>query len=528
MSALHALLVGVDLHRPERFPDGRPIPPLSGAVDDAVRVGSFLESDPFAVPRERIRWLLSPHPWVASAPAADGLPTRRNLVREIRGLGDRAVSGDQVLIHFSGHGARLPTAVPRIKGVTGLDECLVPSDAGAEEGRFLRDVELHALLRELASRGLLVTLIVDACHSGGVHRLGHSTHVRGLGDLPFAPPASSPLGSWDALAGSWPRPRPRPPDEPERPGWRRLEPDPGLLPMPERCVLLAACLPNELARESPSGGSYGGVLTRHLLRTLEEAGGPRTYREAHRRLRERIAARDPGQTPVLAGDGDRVVLGCERRPAAGRGEPDPFRIDPLRSLGRRAHPRGSRDRHRAIDRLTASPAGEGLGEAIEWHLFTLDRVEDWWDPRARRPVDPARVEVGILLCLLLRNRSSRALEVAVLDLRYDGGIVRIWPSRDDGESALLDSRSEQPVFFRSELPAGRDEGRDRIKLFVATGPIATDHLEQDACSEPGQGAESLRSDRSGAAAEDAEAWATRSLDLVLRRPVRPPAARGAG
>ncbi len=316
MSTLHALLAGVDRYDPGRLATGIPIPPLSGAVHDVERMEAFLLAAPLSVPVERIRKLVSPA-WApdTAPPVPDDLPTCRNLVREIRGLAERAEPGDQVLIHYSGHGVRVPTALPELKGEAGWDECLVACDAGAPGavGRgLLRDSEVHLLLRDLAVAGLQVCLVLDCCHSGGATRAIDHGKVRGLPDARLAVPERSLLGSWDEL-GTVLRGGASAPTAGEA-ALRSLASAGGRFPAPEGCVVLAACRANELAREYPFEGRPSGALTHFLLEATGELGIRPTYRELHRCLQARIRTRFEQQSPVLEGDGDLLFLGRERWP----------------------------------------------------------------------------------------------------------------------------------------------------------------------------------------------------------------------
>jgi hypothetical protein len=313
MPELHALLVGIDHYQPKRLPDGCLISDLHGCVRDVERMEEFLRAEPLAIPAERIRKLVSPHarPGV-SRPAPADLPTYRNIVRELQALGRRAAPGEQVLVHYSGHGGRLQTVVPEIKGEAGWDECLVPCDAAEShgEGGFLRDIELHALVRDLAEKGIQVTLLLDSCHSGGAFRGGDSEKteggVRSIGQIRGAGgqgPARG--GSWNELAGLC--------SAAPKVAHRDLKVLSGWFPPPVGCSLLAACRPNELAREySFDGAGTSGALTHFLLETARLAGSQPNLRDLHRRILAKIHTWCRDQTPVLEGDGD---LGLGHREA---------------------------------------------------------------------------------------------------------------------------------------------------------------------------------------------------------------------
>ena len=77
---------------------------------------------------------------------------------------------DGVYVHYSGHGGRTPTSIPKVKGVQALDESLVPIDIGDPKAQYLRDHELARLLKDMVEKGLNVTIVLDSCHSGGATR----------------------------------------------------------------------------------------------------------------------------------------------------------------------------------------------------------------------------------------------------------------------------------------------------------------------------------------------------------------------
>lgn len=499
--ALHALLVGVDRHWPRWAAGVGRIPDLLGSAADVERVEEFLQAPPLSVPVERIRKLVAGSDLSLAAggcgEAAPGeLPTYRNLIREIESLGERAAAGDRVLIHFSGHGARLPTVVTGKKGPGASDECLVPCDAAAprgEGGGFLRDVELHALLLRLAARGLQVTLILDCCHSGGVTREapgitgGLRNRVRGLGDLwvPLEARTPGPLGGWEELAGLWPGREGAVP--PER-RVRHVAGTAGWFPQPDGCVLLAACRSTELARESLVGdGRWSGTLTHFLLQAVSELGPEPTYRRVHERLLAGIRSLFETQTPVLEGDPERIFLGGEAHGAgeAPAGSCAPSGLGQASSPGAPSGPAGGTGldrrehlaRYRAVVELAGPGEGSPLAGALRAELFALERIDDWLDPGARRPLSPDPVPTGTLLCLRIENRSHLDLNVAVLDLQPDGGIARVHPRRGEGDYSTIEAGGELPVFLQACLPEGLDRGRDLLKILAATGPLDVTPLE---------------------------------------------------
>lgn len=298
MSELHALLIGIDDYFPDRLPDGSCYPSLQGATRDISRMALFLR-DHVGLQLEKLRLLLS-RTGEDGGPVEppERRPTYANIVAAFKQLAQEAHPGDRVYIHYSGHGARMRTEYPGIKGRDGQDEALVPCDIFSPGSRYLRDLELAALVRLLVDRELLVTLVLDNCHAGGAMR---SVAVpRGV--------------SWIAR-----EPVPSAVADPETLGeiWQTLQRDPrnvrGLtlqswLPV-ARYALFAACRPDELAFEYPfANGEPQGALTYWLLDTLARYGMDLCCGDIHRRLVARIRGFLVSQTPMFLGDGEQGFL----------------------------------------------------------------------------------------------------------------------------------------------------------------------------------------------------------------------------
>ena len=238
---LYALLVGIDCYMPNRLPDGSLYKNLGGSVRDIMRVEAFLKDD-LKVPPDRILKLTaSPSTEDEKKPleSPEKLPTRNNIIDNLRKLGDMAPVGSQVYFHYSGHGGRAKTVFEDIKGVGEIDEGLVPTDLGTSEGQYLRDIELAHLLQELVKKELVVTVILDCCHSGGATR--GDAEIRGSDvedDKPLQP-HHKPVASLEELKATW--------ELLTGVGTRGLKA--GGLPESNDYVVIAACRQNEYAYE---------------------------------------------------------------------------------------------------------------------------------------------------------------------------------------------------------------------------------------------------------------------------------------
>ncbi|MEG5060594.1 caspase family protein [Microcoleus sp. A2-C5] len=295
----YALLIGIDYYLPNRLYKN-----LKGAVRDINLVASYL-SETLKIPSERIFRLTSPNPEVAETIATkDPEPTYENIVAKFQAITEIAQPGEQVYIHYSGHGGRTTTIYPELKGDDQLDEGIVPIDVGNESGRYLRDVELATLLKRMTDKGLIVTLVLDSCHSGEATR-GGDVAIRGAGETDTASRDSESLvaqrqeliENWQALTDEIPASI--------TPGqW---------LPQPRDYVLLAACRPSEYAYEyRVNGKERHGALTYWMIDTLTSSPSGLTYKTLHDRVSAKIQSKMPSQMPMLLGESNRFVFGVDR------------------------------------------------------------------------------------------------------------------------------------------------------------------------------------------------------------------------
>jgi hypothetical protein len=300
--------MGVDCYLPNRLPDGGYYPNLGGCVRDINYVEDFLKTK-LGLPADRITKLTASGDGNRPTEPESQWPTYKNMVAAFKSLTKKAKAGDQVYIHYSGHGGRATTAYPKLKGRDGLDETLVPTDIGNSETQYLRDVEIAHLLKELVDKKLIVTVVFDCCHSGGATRAvrGQSgARARGIQSIDTTPRRTPSLvASAEELAGTW--------ESVSGGKTRALKPGSGWLMEPKGYVLLAACRAQELAMEYPfDGQESNGALTYWLLDSLKQIGPGLTYKLLHDRIVAKIHSQFETQTPQLQGEGNRVVFGSEQ------------------------------------------------------------------------------------------------------------------------------------------------------------------------------------------------------------------------
>ncbi|KFK42339.1 hypothetical protein AALP_AA2G243500 [Arabis alpina] len=100
-------------------------------------------------------------------------PTGKNIRKALADLIRSADSGDFLVVHYSGHGTRLPAETGEDDD-TGFDECIVPCDMNLITDDDFRD------LVDRVPQGCRMTIISDSCHSGGLideakEQIGEST-----------------------------------------------------------------------------------------------------------------------------------------------------------------------------------------------------------------------------------------------------------------------------------------------------------------------------------------------------------------
>ena len=305
-SNLHALLIGIDHYMPNLLLGKYSYPHLGGCVRDISHVEDFLKNK-LGLPADRINKLtasLTDGDKPAEPPAR--WPTYKNIVAAFKKLTKEAKAGDQVYIHYSGHGGRASTAFPKLKGQTAQDEALVPTDIGNSEAQYVRDVEIAHLLKAMVDKNLIVTVVFDCCHSGGATRGRGGARTRGIGIVDTRDlPTKSLVASEEELARTW--------ETLSGGKTRSLKPASGWLMEPQGYVLLAACRAQELAMEYPfDGEESNGALTYWLLDSLKQIGPGLTYKLLHDRIVAKIHSQFETQTPQLQGEGNRLVFGSEQ------------------------------------------------------------------------------------------------------------------------------------------------------------------------------------------------------------------------
>jgi len=143
-----ALLVGIN-----NYPD--PDNQLNGCINDITDMADFLcRERQFKMADVRL--------------LSDGRATKANIIERLNWLVNGAKAGDQLLFHYSGHGAQMATRSKKGEPDK-LDEVICPYDFDWTDGTALRDKEFAKIFTTVPT-GVDFIWISDSCHSADLSR----------------------------------------------------------------------------------------------------------------------------------------------------------------------------------------------------------------------------------------------------------------------------------------------------------------------------------------------------------------------
>ncbi|KAI1127410.1 caspase domain-containing protein [Nemania abortiva] len=249
-----AVLIGIDRYDTPFVDD------LFGCVEDVRLTEGYLRS---LANISNISKLTSPVDPDPHGCLTNLLPTLANVINVLETLAANAREKDFIYIHYSGHGARLPTLFDLKNGDE--DEALLLVSESGQKVDSLRDVELAFLLNAITERGAIVTIVLDCCHSAGATRsVARLSGIRGMGKIP-----ADALVARDALY----------PESLLQKSWLARGKSSGRAASVMKhwmtssigIEFLAACLANQTAQEiQPPNKKPRGLFTSCLLGVLED------------------------------------------------------------------------------------------------------------------------------------------------------------------------------------------------------------------------------------------------------------------
>lgn len=144
-----ALLVGIN-----KYPDPRN--ELRGCVNDILDMEHFITEANNVYPKQNIKKLTNKD------------ATKKGILSQLKWLIEGAEAGDQLLFHYSGHGAQAPTLFSSLEK-DGLDEIICPYDFDGTNKTSLSDKEFAQLFAGIP-KGVHFVWISDSCHAEDLSR----------------------------------------------------------------------------------------------------------------------------------------------------------------------------------------------------------------------------------------------------------------------------------------------------------------------------------------------------------------------
>jgi hypothetical protein len=240
-----ALLVGINA-----YPN--PSNNLRGCINDIVDMEYFIASKNKVYAKENIKTL------------TDSRATKKGILDHLNWLLLGASAGDQILFHYSGHGAQLPSKGHAFEK-DGLDEIICPYDFSGQGENALRDKEFAQLFASIP-KGVHFVWISDSCHAEDLSRdpfkldeedfNANNTHYRFFTGLThFEQSVDEEDEKSDITIG-------------------------GIAPIinPLNGALLSACQSHELSADTYINKRFIGAFTHYLIVNLNKYSGNKNMR----------------------------------------------------------------------------------------------------------------------------------------------------------------------------------------------------------------------------------------------------------
>jgi len=249
-----ALLVGINA-----YPN--PNNNLRGCINDIVDMEYFITCKNKVYQKENIKTL------------TDSRATKKGILDHLNWLLLGASTGDQILFHYSGHGAQLPSNGHTFEK-DGLDEIICPYDfSDADPNKTAITDKEFAKIFATIPKGVHFVWISDSCHSEDLSRKQHlapDTRFRRFNHKPqdrtFTPAAS--------LSAE---------------------------PIPLHGALLSGCASHQLSADAYINNRFNGAFTHYLIKNLSQYGQDASMQEIVKYVNIDLMANDYDQNPQSEG-----------------------------------------------------------------------------------------------------------------------------------------------------------------------------------------------------------------------------------
>ena len=240
-----ALLVGIN-----KYPDPRN--ELRGCVNDILEMEHFIAEANKVYPKKNIKKLTNKE------------ATKKEILIQLKWLIEGAEAGDQLLFHYSGHGAQAPTLFNSLEK-DGLDEIICPYDFDGTNKTSLRDKEFAQLFAGIP-KGVHFVWISDSCHAEDLSRdpfmldeedfIANNTHYRFFTGLSHFDNSEDEANDLASIAIG------------------KIAP----IISPLNGALLSACQSHELSADTYINKRFIGAFTHYLIENLNKYSDTKNIR----------------------------------------------------------------------------------------------------------------------------------------------------------------------------------------------------------------------------------------------------------
>lgn len=289
-----ALLIGVNHYLKDK--------PLRGCVRDVHSFQNYLDSLQRDV---RVMTLTATSPVDKESfmpiEKAENWPTAQNVVSRLKEIILKACPGDTVFIHYSGHGTRI--TIPEEKGGRRLLKlALVLFEPTTPYRSYFRGAHMSKAIQKMVEKGVSVTLVLDCCFSGSVHRRHYGAEATTVRATEFS--FKDDIVQHDDFES---------PEYLDLGVHRDAHVVPQWLVNPDGYAVVTACGPHEIAEELVlDDGQRAGVLSLFMvqaLNTIRKYKSELTPTSLYQHIRTRFHVEWPKQVPMHYGKQDFCVFG---------------------------------------------------------------------------------------------------------------------------------------------------------------------------------------------------------------------------
>jgi hypothetical protein len=224
-----ALLVGIN-----KYPN--PSNELRGCINDILDMEHFIAEKNKVYQKENIKKV------------TDKDATKAGIIKNIEWLLAGAQAGDQLLFHYSGHGAQAPTHYPHLEA-DGMDEIICPYDFDGSSETAFRDKEFAHLFAAIP-KGVHFVWISDSCHAEDLSRDPQEPNMEeATGNTKYR--YFTPSNTHSNINSK-----------------SNVTPQPVLTPL--NGALLSACTSQQLSADAIINNRFNGAFTHYLIQNLME------------------------------------------------------------------------------------------------------------------------------------------------------------------------------------------------------------------------------------------------------------------